>query len=212
MNEPGMGVDSQGGAVVDPTKNVLDLFRAGAAAARDLREADEKLASERNKHVEFVAKLRAEHSKEMRISDNERLASLRREDQATAASDKKTVLDAVQALAGTTESVRLQLEKRVSDTATTLSEATAEGNKSTETRIAALEKASYTGAGEKSIADPRLEALIGVVDKLAASSERRGGITAGGAQLWAALGIGVTMLIAIGSFILSALRATGKVP
>jgi hypothetical protein len=37
---PGIGIDSSGGQVIDPTKNVLDLVEAGRQAADKLRESD----------------------------------------------------------------------------------------------------------------------------------------------------------------------------
>ena len=178
----GHGVDRSGGPVIDPTANVDaaieaavrridDLRTATVQRVDDLRGADEKLANERFRHTEFVANLRASHSREMRTGDNDRLAAIRLVDQARADADKKTVLDAVQVLAATTESNRLQLEKRVADTAETLSKAKTESDKATEIRIAGLEKTSFIGAGEKSIADPRMNQLIEVVEKLAADRQ-----------------------------------------
>jgi len=41
-HRPGIGVDSRGGQVIDPTKNVLDLVEAGRQAAAELRDADLK--------------------------------------------------------------------------------------------------------------------------------------------------------------------------
>jgi hypothetical protein len=40
QQRPGIGVDSSGGQVIDPTKNVLDLVSAGRDADSKLREAD----------------------------------------------------------------------------------------------------------------------------------------------------------------------------
>jgi LPS O-antigen subunit length determinant protein (WzzB/FepE family) len=40
--QPGEGVDSDGRAVIDPTKNVLDLVKAAVERLNDLREAQEK--------------------------------------------------------------------------------------------------------------------------------------------------------------------------
>lgn len=40
---PGVGVDSRGGAVIDPTKNVLDLVQAAIQRQDDLRREAEKL-------------------------------------------------------------------------------------------------------------------------------------------------------------------------
>ena len=171
----GVGVDRLSGPVVDPTKNVEDAIDNLKETVDGKFKALATLSKERVKRVEFIAKLRAGHNKELRKSDNARLASQRREDQATALADKQSVLGAVQTLATTTESVRLQLEKRVADSAEALSKTTAEGNKSTETRIAALEKAAYTGAGEKSVSDPAMILLAESVAKLAATSQENAG-------------------------------------
>lgn len=172
----GLGVVANGGAKIDAITFSVGLVQAERDRTDNLREAAERLADERYKNVECVAKLRAAHSKELRDSDNDRLHAQRREDQAMAIADKKTVLDAVQTLAGATESIRLQLEKRVADAAEMLSKAKSESDKATEIRIAALEKTAYTGAGEKSIADPALTQLVLEIKKLSeGAGERRGG-------------------------------------
>lgn len=195
---------------VDPTANVIALVKANAKAVTSLREADEKLASERFKHVEFVAKLRAAHTKEMRDGDNERLAQIRLVDQGNAAADKKTVLDAVQVLAATTESNRLQLEKRVADTAETLSKAKTESEKATEIRISALERTSFTSAGEKAVADPALASLADSVAKLVAANQLGSGERRGGTATinWIVTGLGV--LFGLGGFVALLMRAFGK--
>ena len=56
---PGMAVDSHGGPVIDPTKNVLDLVRAAVTRINDLRVQE------------------MEHGREVRILESKRLDDLR---------------------------------------------------------------------------------------------------------------------------------------
>lgn len=191
-----------GGRQIDPTENVIALTEAATKRQDDLAKQREVLATERKAHVEFVAELRAAHNKELRDSDSDRFVAQRREDQATALADKKTVLDAVQALAATTESVRLQLEKRVADTADTLSKAKSESDKATEIRIAALEKTAYTGAGEKAVADPQLADLLSEMKVSRITQAGAGGERRGGRELWMMITVVVSLLVGLGGLIL----------
>jgi hypothetical protein len=172
----GIGVDRSGGPVIDPTENVRHEMGAERGRADDLREADRELANERNRHVEFVAKLRASHEREVREQNNERLAALRQVDISTRNEDRKTADDAIRRLAESTESLRQTLSKQVTDTASTLSQQKLESDRATEIRIAALEKTSYVGAGEKAVADPAMAQLVIEIKKLSdGAGERRGG-------------------------------------
>ena len=42
VGQPGIGIDSHGGAVIDPTENVIALVKAGEATAAMLRAADQR--------------------------------------------------------------------------------------------------------------------------------------------------------------------------
>ena len=198
----GRGVDASGNLAFDPTENVIALVQANKERADDLRKADRTLAKTELKAIRREAVLRTWHNKEMRKLESSRLDAIRNVDVAARVTDQKTALDAIQALAAQTESNRNSLSKQVTDTAETLSKQNAEANKQQLDRIAALEKTSYTGAGEKAVADPAMVQLVDVVTKLVAnSSERRGG----GAAV-VGMKEAVLFAIAIGSFLFALLK------
>jgi hypothetical protein len=175
----GLGVDARGGPVVDPTENVIALVQANKERADDLRKADRNLAKAELKAVRREAKLRTWHNKEMRKLESGRLDAIRNVDVAARITDQKTALDAIQALAAQTQSNRDALSKQVADVAAALAEA----NKPQLDRIAALERTSYMGAGEKAVADPAMALLAESVAQLVkqnaqGSGERRGATTA----------------------------------
>jgi hypothetical protein len=106
---PGPGVDATGQAVIDPTKNVLDLV-----AARDQRQDDLRKAESR--HVREIIKLRAEHAKELRYLETERVDRIRAVDvaavatQAAAAENRATTLAGQVASAATAQTIALKAE------------------------------------------------------------------------------------------------------
>jgi hypothetical protein len=184
------------GAVEDPTKNVRSLSKADVRRQDDLRKAQNRLIRTEIKHLCELLVLHAAHSREMREQNNERLAALRLVDISTRNEDRKTADDAIRRLAEQTESLRQTLSKQVADTAETLSKAKAESDKATEVRISSLEKTSYTGAGEKAIADPAIAQLVAEVRSLAQSRAGDTGRSVGANQLWGYI-VGVLGLIAI---------------
>jgi hypothetical protein len=179
----------------DPTENTRFEVQANKERSDDLAEAAEKLQNERFKHVEFVAKLRASHEKEWR----EAAVATRNE-------DRKIADDAIKQLAAQTESLRQTLSKQVADTAATLSNAKQESDRATEIRIAALEKSSYTGAGEKSVSDPALVALADSVAKLAARDVDRGGERRGATTAFLTMKELVLFALAVGAGIVAFLK------
>jgi hypothetical protein len=70
---PGIGVDAKGGAVIDPTKNVLDLVAAQQKAAEDIRV----LESAWRDRWELRER---EHNKELRDAESQRIDAIREVD------------------------------------------------------------------------------------------------------------------------------------
>jgi hypothetical protein len=124
--QPGIAVDSRGGAVIDPTANVIALNEAAVKRQDDLREAEGRRINQALTHTEQMAQLREHHAWELRESEAKRLDANRQVD----------VL-AVQTLATST---RTLAENIATQTANTV--------KGLEDRLSALEKSSYTGVGK----------------------------------------------------------------
>lgn len=68
--EPGIGVDSKGNPVVDPTKNVLDLVAAAIQRQDDLREKD-------SKHIKEIVGLHAKYDSKLREAETARIDAIR---------------------------------------------------------------------------------------------------------------------------------------
>jgi hypothetical protein len=146
--EPGHGVDAQGGAVIDPTENVIALVEANKLREDDLRSAEGRRVDSEIAHVHFVAELRAAHSKEMRESEAKRLDAIRQVDVAARTTEAERATAAIEALAKTTAANAETLRSLVTSTATALAASNAESNKQQLDRISALERSSYMGAGK----------------------------------------------------------------
>ena len=58
----GMGVDSLGGPVIDPTENVISLVEAEAKRQDDLRRASKELTDEKVSHQGAISGLIAKHA------------------------------------------------------------------------------------------------------------------------------------------------------
>ena len=138
-NRPGVGIDSKGGAVVDPTKNVLDLVEAKGRATEaallaatkrldDLQEEKYKhlheLQSAELKRIDEVLKLRVDFTMQLAVAEAKRIdANL-----AVVESTGRARTDAVfQGLSQMTE------------------------------RVAAVEKFQYEASGRSRVADPIMD-------------------------------------------------------
>lgn len=79
--QPGQGIDSEGKAVVDPTKNVLDLVEASIRRQDDLRTMEaEGLRREMQLRAEFDQKLRereAASAEKLRLAESARIDAIR---------------------------------------------------------------------------------------------------------------------------------------
>jgi cobalamin biosynthesis Mg chelatase CobN len=139
---PGLGVDSEGNPVLDPTKNVLDLVEAAIKRQDDLREAE-------SRHVREVASLRAEYQAELRQAETDRINAIRAVDvqavqqAATVAETRATAL--ANQVAASAEAMRSQVAAAAGAAATSLAAALEPVQKD----IADLRRAQYEAQGQK---------------------------------------------------------------
>ena len=151
----GIGVDAYGGAVIDPTKNVLDLTDAANRRQDDLREmynrfieASIQRLEETVRRVEQLSELRADHAREIGAihqshdreihkMEQDKLAAFRASDEAARITEADRSLAAIQVV-----------ERTLNSTATALASQNAENNVEVNRRLAALEKSSYEGVGK----------------------------------------------------------------
>jgi ribosome assembly protein YihI (activator of Der GTPase) len=184
VGQAGMGVDAHGGAVIDPTANVIALVRAEKTRSDDLRKAERRYFMAQLRHVEKTSKLRSEHQAKMDAAESARIDSIRQIDiqgTATAAAQALTAIQTLSAANATREEqVRTLVSSTAAGLATTNAAASAEFNK----RLATLEQSSFLEMGKQKVADPQLERLSSLVEQLARSRAGDTGKTQGLSDAW----------------------------
>jgi hypothetical protein len=185
---PGIGVDSNGAPLIDPTQNVKDLTEAANLRQDDLRElndrridAEIRVLSARLDGVEHRMIMRAEHAKEIRLLEADRLEKIRQVDVLAGNTAAERALVAIQTLATANTA-----------TAETLRNSAYETVVQQNARIAQLEKSSYEGAGKGS-----------------GTAKLWGFIFAGTGLALAAGGFVLTFLVVLAGVVVYAVRAGG---
>lgn len=178
----GIGVDASGGPLIDPTQNVKDLTEQANLRQDDLRKLNNKRINAELAGVakdiqwmSYVAVLRAEHAKEIRLLESERLDKIRQVDVLAGNTAADRALVAIQTLATSQAAAAETLRSMVTTTATTIAAQTSETVSGLTGRIAALEKSSYEGAGKGQ----------------------------GAMSLWAILGGLALLILAVASFVIA---------
>lgn len=191
---PGVPVDAYGGPTVDPTRNVLGHVAAAVLRIDDMAElraqlVDEKIYRMEREwvHQDKFAILRAEHSKEIRHMESERVNSIRSVDVQNAAATAAQLLSAVTTLATTAQATAETLRNQVAATAAAVASQTERVMNPVVERIALLEKAQYTGAGKAGVADPLYDRLTTAVEALSKMQSVGAGERRGISGAWAAL-------------------------
>lgn len=207
----GIGVDAMGDAVVDPTKNVLDLVRAESKYQDGMRDANNALVQAQLKCQEEVTILRADHAKELTRAESRRIdeqAQLRADftDKLSSAEAKR--IDAIRAvdvnavsvdrakasdqatvLAAQVAQTAEALRNLVATTANTIAQSNQAANAALSTRITTLEQAQYKGEGQSGVRDPQM------VDLLAEVKAMRGTRSEGIDKTWGIVAVVVTLII-----------------
>lgn len=156
----GVALDSFGDAVIDPTKNVSDLFESTSRRQDDLRAAAERLTKAEIDHLKEISALRAEYDKELRAAEGKRIDAIRQVDITAVSTAGERAQQAIQALAVTTAANAENLRNALTATATTIATQLANTVAGLTERIAALEKSSYEGVGKQRVADPMIQELV----------------------------------------------------
>jgi hypothetical protein len=209
QSRPGIGVDSRGGAVIDPTQNVKDLSIAANQRQDDLRGKSEQyydmqikslvlLFETFQKHTEDKAQIREAHAKEIRLLESDRLDKIRQVDVLAVNTAADRTLAAVQTLANTTTANAQTLRDMVASTAQTIANQTASTVSAINERISQLEKSSYEGRGRSTVSDPQYAKAVEELQMLRELQARGMGATTGRGALWAYIvgGIGLLMSLA----------------
>jgi hypothetical protein len=201
-----MAVDSTGNVAYDPSANVLDLVAAAIARQDDLRRETDRRYDREMWWERYVAEVRAAHAKEIRESDNSRIAQTRQVDVQAGATAQAEQFRAIQALATTQAAEREALRALVASTADTLAKTHAATVSEINARLRILEETSYKGAGKEAMSNPLTAALFEEVKSLRESRAMAGGKSEGMSAtakiVVAGIGLVATLVGLIGSALL----------
>ncbi len=226
-NEPrqgqaGVAVDAQGGAVIDPTENVLALVRAAVNRQDDLRIAADKFMEAELMHVRLTEELRASHQRELGEKEANRLDAIRQVDVLNGNAAAKAASDAIAVLAATTAANAEKLRTDLNSTATTMAKQTADVAATmaaqqaatvagiTE-RLSALEKSSYEGIGKGRVADPMMAEFMADMKSMLRAQSQTVGKSEGISATWAVV-VGVIGMVVAVIAVTVAVVADNKIP
>ena len=139
---PGVAVDSHGGAVIDPSANVLDLVQAAIRRQDDLRDMSVT-------YQEKLADLRDQHARELRIAEAERINAIRAVDVSAVQSAATVSATTASTLAAQVATSAETLRTQVAAAATASTVALAAALEPIQKDIADLRRVQYETAGGK---------------------------------------------------------------
>jgi hypothetical protein len=151
----GVGVDSSGGPVIDPTANVIALVQANKESAdavnamRDrYMDAEIRVVRETVQWLGKVSEIHQQHDREIHKMEQEKLAAFRASDEMARLTEANRQLAAIEVLARTTQTNADNLRNALDTTASTIAKQNTETNSEIHKRLAALEKSGYEGTGK----------------------------------------------------------------
>ena len=202
-NPAGRGL-SGGELSIDPTENVKALQEAGAQRQDDLRElndrridAELRVLEAKLDGIEKRVILRAEHAKEIRLLESDRLEKIRQVDVLAGNTAADRALVAIQTLATTQNAAAVATRDMLTQTASTIAAQHAADLARINEQLAALQKSSYEGAGKATVIDPTVTQLIAEFRELKNTVTDTGGQTQGAKNMWGYVAAGILLLIAV---------------
>lgn len=214
-SRPGVAIDSRGGAVVDPTKNVLDLVTAESKYQNKAREdldakiqaqlqaQEEKnglrdghakeLAAAESRRVNEQLALRALYEDQLRIAEAKRIDAIRAVDVNAVTVATQRAAEQAATLAANVATSAEALRGLVATTATTQANSQQQVVNALSARLTTLEQAGYLSQGKSTVSDPAFAILLAKVDALSAAQTLGAGKTQGIDATWAFL-IGLAVL------------------
>jgi hypothetical protein len=139
-NRPGVGVDSRGGAVIDPTKNVLDLVRAESTRQNDMRDALKEMVLVQVSAIKDNIKIVSENAV---VFQNAQIAA-----------ETRRIDQLAQTRQEFQNTIRDMLAESVRTTSTLVSTQLVQIQATFDTRVSKLEAGAFTQAGKSSVSDP----------------------------------------------------------
>jgi hypothetical protein len=174
---PGIGIDSTGRTVIDPTKNVLDLVEQAIKRQDDLRTRLETSMDARLKLIAEISAIRSEHDRELLRANTDKLdaeARLRAEFATAFAATEKARVDAIR-----------QVDKAAVDQAGSVATQTASNLAKAQTESAAVLSAQVSTSAEalrNLVATTAAESNRNIQQQFSAISTRIAALEQGSAQ------------------------------
>lgn len=197
---PGEAVDAQGGPVVDPTKNVLQLVEAAVTRLNDLRESDSKwlhqLQDAEARRIDEQLTLRADFADKLTLAESKRIDAIRAVDVSAVAVASERATQQASVLANQVVTSADALRSLVASTATAMAAQTQTLTTQFTDRLALLEKVQYENKGKSGLIDPMLQELVTEVRSLRESRSVSTGTVTGISSSWVML-IGLVSLVSV---------------
>lgn len=154
---PGIGVDSAGGQVIDPTKNVEDLVKARDAAFAELRASDQRFLDAQLAAMDKLQSFARDSDTVLQNYAREAESKIQ-----TALRDSET--RRIDQLAENRQefqnTIRDMLAESVRTTSTLVSTQLVQIQATFDTRVSKLEAFQWQSAGRSSVADPALASAL----------------------------------------------------
>jgi hypothetical protein len=154
---PGVAVDSRGGAVIDPTKNVEDLVKARDAAFAELRASDQRFLDAQLSSMEKLDLLAREA--EAKFQNFARDAESKLQTSLTG-SETRRIDQLAENRQEFQNTIRDMLAESVRTTSTLVSTQLVQIQATFDTRVSKLEAFQWQSAGRSSVADPALASAL----------------------------------------------------
>lgn len=195
---PGLGVDAYGGAVIDPTANVIALTEAAVSRLDDLMAAEmrrqDDLRAMTARHDEQTRKLERDYQEKLRDAEAKRIDAIRAVDVNAVAVASGRASDQAAVLASQVQTSADALRSLVATSAATLAQQQAAASAEFAKRLAELERSKYEGAGRSTVADPQLVEMVSEMKALRLSQSTAAGKSEGLSAGWGFLLGGVTLI------------------
>lgn len=156
----GLAVDAHGGAVIDPTENVIALSEGQNKRQDDLRALERELFDRDIAHVKELASVRALHQQQLDQKESGRLDSIRQVDREEVTKAALSAQQAIATLAISTSTVAetLRAQQEAKGLAAEARQAAFAGEVGK--RLSAVELALSEGKGKQAVADPMMAELV----------------------------------------------------
>jgi hypothetical protein len=221
-----------GGPIIDPTKNVLDLVRSETIRQDDLRDAAavltqskidaaeklsilraahaQELSAAESRRVDEGARLRADYSMQLSLAEAKRIDAIRAVDVNAVSVASQRASDQASVLAAQVAQSAEALRALVATTAATVATSLQQMSTSLSVRLTTLEQAGYQAQGKQQYADPAFVELLAEVKQLRQSRAGSEGTTRGVGLSAGVLAAVVMGLLAFGALVFDI--ATHHVP